>query len=140
MFKWLAKFSPLGWHLVAATLTFSILVALLSTGFQLYIDYRHDLEEIESTFEQVGQSYIPTIANALWATNHNELQIAINGLVRLPNVRYVVVKENATPWAEAGSPKAENIRSRNYSLIHHHRQLANSDRFVTMHMDQGIIA
>ncbi len=121
MRKWLAQFSPLGWRLVAATVAFSTVVALLATAFQLYIDYRRDLGQIESTFEQVGKSYLPTIANALWATNRHELQIAISGLARLPDVRYVAVKENGKTWAEAGQPKAQNIRSRDYLLTHDHR-------------------
>lgn len=121
MRKRLAQLSPLGWRLVATTVAFSTLVALLATAFQLYIDYRRDLEQIESTFEQVGLSYLPTIANALWATNRQELQVAINGLARLPDVRYVAVKENEKTWAEAGRPKSQNIRSRDYLLTHAHR-------------------
>lgn len=121
MRKWLTKSSPLGWRLVFATVAFSTLVALLSTSFQLYIDYRRDLGEIESTFEQVGQSYLPTIANALWATNRHEVQVAINGLVRLPDVRYVAVQENGKIWAEAGHSKSGNVRSRDYPLTQAHR-------------------
>lgn len=121
MFKWLSKFSNLGWRLVTATLAFSTLVALLATAFQLYVDYRRDLGDIESTFEQVGQSYLPTVANALWATNKNELQVVVNGIVRLSNVQYVAVQENNKLWVEAGSPKAENIRMRDYPVTHVHR-------------------
>lgn len=122
MRKWLAQFSPLGWRLVAATVAFSTVVALLATAFQLYIDYRRDLGEIESTLDQVEQSYLPTIANALWATNRHELQVAINGLARLPDVRYVAVKENGKIWAEAGRPKSQNIRLRDYPLTQAHRE------------------
>lgn len=121
MRKWLDNFSPLGWRLVAMTVAFSTIIALLATAFQLYLDYRRDLGEIESTFEQVGQSYLPTISNALWATNREELQVAINGLARLPDVRQVIVKENDKHWAVAGNPKTQNIRSREYSLTHVHR-------------------
>ena len=74
MRKWLGQFSPLGWRLAAATVAFSTVVALLSTAFQLYLDYRRDLGTIESTLDQVGQSYLPTIGNALWATNRKELE------------------------------------------------------------------
>ncbi|MDP1680612.1 MAG: ATP-binding protein [Burkholderiales bacterium] len=121
MRKWLAKFSPLGWRLVAATVAFSTVVALLATGFQLYLDYRRDMGEIESTLDQVGQSYLPTIGNALWATNHKELQLALDGLARLPDVRHVAVVEHNKIWAEAGRPKSENIRLRDYPLTHVHR-------------------
>jgi len=121
MRKWLSKFSPLGWRLVTTTVTFSTLVALLATAFQLYLDYRHDLGTIESTLDQVGKSYLPTIGNALWATNRKELQVALDGLARLPDVRHVAVVEDNKIWAQAGHPKSQNIRLRDYPLIYIHR-------------------
>ena len=63
MRKWLAKFSPLGWRLVATTVAFSTVVALLATGFQLYLDYRRDMGEIESTLDQVGADIAGPCAN-----------------------------------------------------------------------------
>ncbi|MHB9119383.1 MAG: sensor histidine kinase [Burkholderiales bacterium] len=121
MHKWLSKFSPLGWRLVASTVTFSTIVALLATAFQLYIDYRHDLGTIESTFDQVGKSYLPTIGNDLWATNRKELQVALDGLARLPDVQHVAVVENGKIWVEAGHRKSQDIRLRDYPLTHVHR-------------------
>ncbi|MBT9612640.1 MAG: GHKL domain-containing protein [Burkholderiales bacterium] len=121
MRKWLGKFSPLGWRLVATTVAFSTVVALLATAFQLYLDYRRDLGTIESTLDQVGHSYLPTIGNALWATNRKELQVALDGLARLPDVRHVAVMENDKIWAQAGQPKTQNIRSRDYPLNQVHR-------------------
>lgn len=121
MRHWRNKISPLGRRLVTATIAFSTCVALLATMLQLYFDYRSDLRDIESTFEQVDHSYLPSIANALWATNRHELQIAINGLVQLPDVRYVAVQENGKIWAQAGHPQTHNIQSRDYPLTHTHR-------------------
>jgi PAS domain S-box-containing protein len=131
-----AKISPLGWRLAAATIAFSTFIALLATAFQLYLDYRHDLGNIDSTFDQVGQSYLPTIANALWATNRKELQVVLDGLARLPDVQYVAVRENAVLWAEAGKLKSRNVLSREYPLIHIHRgeQLAMGNLRVVMDM------
>ena len=121
MRKWLAQFSPLGWRLVAATVAFSTVVALLATAFQLYLDYRRDLGTIESTLDQVGQSYLPTIGNALWATNRKELELTIKGLEQLPDVQHAAVVEKGKIWAESGRPKSENTRSRIYPLTHLHR-------------------
>lgn len=127
MREWLSRFSPLGWRLVASTVAFSTFIALMATGIQLFIDYRHDLGKIHSTFEQVNQSYLPTIANAMWATNRKELQLAIDGMVRLPDVHHVVVGDNTTTWAEAGKPKSDNVLTRDYPLAYMHR-----DEFVTI--------
>lgn len=121
MRKSLGKFSPLGWRLVAATVAYSTGVALLATFTQLYVDYRHDLGTIKSTLDQVSHSYLPTIGNALWATNRKELQLALDGLVRLPDVQHVAVMENDKIWTQAGVPKTQNIQFRDYALTHLHR-------------------
>jgi len=123
--------------LATATIAFSTFIALLATAFQLYLDYRHDLGQIDSTFEQVGQSYLPTIANALWATNRKELQVALDGLVRLPDVQYVAVRENAALWAQAGRPKSRNVLSRDYPLSHVHRSEQMAIGNLTVVMDMG---
>lgn len=119
--KWLDALSPLGWRLVATTVTFSTIVALLATAFQLYIDYRRDLGQIETTLDQVGFSYLPSISNALWATNRTELELAIKGLHQLPDVQYAAVVEENKIWAQSGRPKAENTQLREYPLTHLHR-------------------
>ena len=131
----LSKLSPLGWRLVSATVAFSTVIALLATAFQLYLDYRRDLSDIDATFEQVQQSYLPTISNALWATSLNEIQVAINGLVRLPNVQYVLVSENAKTWAFAGTPKTQDVRLRRYLLQHRHRGQTLTIGELTVVMD-----
>ena len=123
--------------MATATIAFSTFIALLATAFQLYLDYRHDLGQIDSTFEQVGQSYLPTIANALWATNRKELQVALDGLVRLPDVQYVAVRENAALWAQAGRPKSRNVLSRDYPLSHVHRSEQMAIGNLTVVMDMG---
>lgn len=121
MRKWLDKFSPLAWRLVAATIAFSTLVAVLTTVIQLYLDYRHDLGAIESTLDQVDNSYLATIANDLWSTNRDELQVVIAGLARLPHVQYLEIRESGKISAVAGSAKTQNILSRDYVLTHVHR-------------------
>lgn len=113
--------SPLARRLVTATVAFSTAVALLATAVQLYMDYRRDLGAIEATFQQVNQTYLPTITNALWATSRHEIQIALDGLVQLPDVRYVEVSEGQERWGQAGTDKAKAIKSREYSLTRQHR-------------------
>lgn len=116
-----SRISPLARRLVAATVAFSTVVALLATAVQLYMDYRRELNDIDSTFQQVSRTYLPTITNALWATSRKEIQIALDGLVQLPDVCYVQVTENGQLWGRAGSDKITSITAREYPLTHLHR-------------------
>ena len=120
-FAQLKNVSPLGRRVVVATVAFSTAVALLATGLQLYLDYRRDLGQIQATFQQIERTNVPTLANALWATNKHELQVALEGLVRLPDVRYAAVNEHGKLWAMAGKMKTQSIQARDYSLTFTHR-------------------
>lgn len=116
------QISPLAWQMVTATIAFSTMVALLATIFQLYVDFRRDLGQIDATFQQVQKSYLPTLANALWATDRHEVQVALDGLKQLPDVQYVVVSEGPTVWAEAGNlNKKGRTQIRDYQLTYRHR-------------------
>jgi len=118
---WLTRGSELGRRLATATVVFSTLVAFIATAIQLGFDYRRDIQQIDATFLQVGQSYLPTLASALWTTNRQDLQIAVDGLARLPDVRYVEVKEGNTVWAHSGHNAPEEITSQRFALTHEHR-------------------
>ena len=113
--------SPLARRLVVATVIFGTLVALVTTAIQLYVDYRRELGQINTTFKQVTHTHLPTITSALWATNRPELQIALDGLGRLPDVQYAAVYEGSTLWAETGEQKQGNVRNQDYPLIYPHR-------------------
>lgn len=128
------EISPLAKRLVLATVAFGTLVALITTAIQLYLDYRRELGQIDTTFQQVTHAHLPTIASALWATNRPELQIALDGLVRLPDMRYVAVRERDILWAEAGTQKLKNVQSQEYPLTYKHR-----DRVETIGSLQVVI-
>lgn len=113
--------SPLARRLVTLTVAFSTLVALIATAIQLYLDYQRDLGQIETTFRQIGQTNVPTLANALWATNRHELQVALDGLVRLPDVRYAEVREGREVWGRAGTDKTVSVKRRDFPLAYSHR-------------------
>lgn len=130
----LTKMSPKNWRLVVAAVTVSVLAALLVTVTQLYLDYRHDLRQIEATFEQIELVYLPAISNALWTDNRQTLQNAINGLVRLRVVQHAAAIENGELVAAAGHPNLRNSRSRDYAVTPFYRgdTLVNGSLTVTL--------
>lgn len=130
------RISPLARRLVLATVIFGTLIALITTTIQLYIDYRRELGQIDRTFSQLTHTHLPTVARALWATNRPELQIALDGLVRLPDVQYAAVYEQRSLWAEAGEHKQNAIQSRDYPLTYQHR--GHPERIGTLRVEIDI--
>ena len=67
--------------------------ALMITLFQLAWDYQKDVSEIEKSIQQIEVSYLPPIAVSLWNINNDQIQTQIEGILKLPNMQYVQVKE-----------------------------------------------
>jgi diguanylate cyclase (GGDEF)-like protein len=74
-------------------LLFSSGVTLLSTGLQLYLDYRRDVNAIESRLEEVEQSYLSSIAGSLWNLDIGQLRLQLDGIRRLPDMQALEVRE-----------------------------------------------
>lgn len=85
--------SGIGFRLLAAVLLFSSLVTLTLTALQLYLDYDHEVGVIETRLDEIGRSYLASLAESLWALDQNQLQLQLNGIQRLPGIRAVEIRE-----------------------------------------------
>jgi diguanylate cyclase (GGDEF)-like protein/PAS domain S-box-containing protein len=113
--------SPLARRLMLGIVLFSTAVTLVLTAFQLYGQYRRDVEGIETELHEVEQVHVKAIAESLWATNTRTLTVQLEGLALLPNVEYVAVHEGERRWAEVGRRAAARTIERRYPLTHAYR-------------------
>jgi len=85
--------SGIGFRLLAAVLLFSSLVTLTLTALQLYLDYDHEVGVIETRLDEIGRSYLASLGESLWALDRNQLQLQLNGILRLPGIRAAEIRE-----------------------------------------------
>ena len=88
---------PLGYRILGYIVLFSSVLALLTTAVQLLSDYRLDVHAINDRMEQIERSYLETIANSLWTFDEPQIKIQIEGIVALPDIKFVVVD---TPFGQ----------------------------------------
>ncbi|MDC8759902.1 PAS domain-containing protein [Janthinobacterium fluminis] len=121
---WLGELarSHLGRRFAILILLFSSLVTLLSTAFQLALEYRRDVRDIAAQLGQVEASYAASLASSLWITSNNDLQLQLQGVMRLPDLQYAEVRSEVGQLvAKAGQPGAGAILSREFPLRFTHR-------------------
>ena len=82
-------------RLLGLILLFSSVITLVSTGLQLYFDYRRDVEGIERQLDQLEQSYLHSLAGSLWNLDVTELRLQLEGMIRLPGMQAIEVDEVA---------------------------------------------
>ncbi|OAN44085.1 hypothetical protein A6A04_09130 [Paramagnetospirillum marisnigri] len=89
--------APIGhgvaWRLLASIFLFSSLVTLLTTLFELYMDYRGQIDDIVNRFEEIETAYLPSLGGSLWSLDTDQLQLQIEGIKRLPDMQYLEVRE-----------------------------------------------
>ena len=110
----------IGLRLLGAVLLFSSLVTLTLTALQLYLDYDHEVGVIETRLDEIGRSYLAAISESLWALDQNQLQLQLNGILRLPGIRAAEIREvidRPDPLHIAvGEPSARASIVRDYPL------------------------
>lgn len=101
----------------------STIFTLLGTSVQLWLDYKNDVSDIRNGMQQVEGSYVNTIAASLWDINIEHVRIQLEGILKLPGMRYVEVSETSfgapDVMVNAGyMPQDESLIKREYELSH----------------------
>lgn len=105
-------------------LLFSSVITLLFTITQLLIEYNRDVNDLEDQLSNIRSSYSNSLAHAVWVNSSNDLQLQLEGMLRLPYMQYIEVKsEDNVLLNNAGKFKKDKTLSREFSLYytHNHR-------------------
>lgn len=112
-------------QLLAGVLLFSSIVTLLLTSGQLYLDFRRDVGTIENRLDEIGRSYLPSLAEGLWNLDERQIKAQLDGILRLPDIRSARVDETAagrSPLVIAvGAVGAQAAPSRDYPIVYRFR-------------------
>jgi signal transduction histidine kinase len=114
--------SGIGLRLVVRVLLFSSAITLLLTLLQLYFDYRRDVGTIDRQISEIEGSYRRSLGEGLWNLDAPQLELQVDGILHLPDIRFVEVRE-ATDRANAmvvtaGSHRANADLRREFPIFH----------------------
>src|SRR6266852_1184881 len=112
----------IGPRLLVRVLLFSSAITLILTLFQLYFDYRYDVRAIESRLSEIEGSYLQSLGGSLWNLDRRQIELQIEGILRLPAIRFVEVRETtdrANPMVVSGGRHQDHAAvSRAFALFH----------------------
>jgi PAS domain S-box-containing protein len=114
--------SGIGLRLLARVLLFSSVITLLLTSLQLYLDYRRDVGTIERRMSEIEGSYLRSLGEGLWNLDARQLDLQVDGILHLPDIRFVEVRE-ATDRPDpmvvtAGSHQGSGAVHREFPIFH----------------------
>ncbi|WFU73384.1 ATP-binding protein [Bradyrhizobium sp. CB2312] len=87
----------IGRRLLIRVVLFSSVVTLLLTLTQLYLDYYRDVQAIDVRMSEIDSVYSRSLSDGLWRLDERQLQLQVDGIKNLPDIRYVELQEVANP-------------------------------------------
>lgn len=111
----------IGRRFIVYIMLFSSVVTLASTSVQLYFEYRRDIGIIDQNLRQIEKSHLKSVSEGVWAFNKHMLQVQLQGILDLPDMRYVEISKDGKPFMSVGSRPAETSVVRDFPLDYEHR-------------------
>ena len=109
-------------RLLSYILACGTLLAALITMLQLFWDYRQDVGQVEDSLTQIESSFLQPIASSLWNLDAEQIKVQLEGIMNLPSMQYVEVKEvmgdSAVKLVSLGTERENYDISREFNLTY----------------------
>jgi len=105
-------------------LIISSFFTILSSIFQLYIDYQTGITGIEKILTMIETSHIDSLNNAIWNMDDVGIKTHLDGLLNLPDISYVHLKiQQINDIVRGNMPERRYHLKRSYLLQFYHEDL-----------------
>ena len=115
-------------RLILAILLCGSIITLITTGVQLYSEYRGDLRMIHAGIESIRDSHLATLSHSVWLMDSELIQIELNGLLGQRDLEYVAIETVEGQSWSAGQSLSEKKVSVELPLEHYFVGEEKTDR------------
>ena len=109
-------------RLLATVFLFSCMVTLTLTALQLYRDYNRGVMLIESRLAEIDGSYRGSLGEALWRLDRPQLELQLEGILHLPDIRLAEVTEviasDSSMVVDAGTHPHGPVIVRSFPIVY----------------------
>ena len=109
-------------RLLATVFLFSCTVTLTLTALQLYRDYHRGVMLVESRLAEIDSSYRGSLGEALWRLDRPQLELQLDGILHLPDIRLAEVTEvnanDSSMVVAAGSHSRGPVMARSFPIVY----------------------
>ncbi|MGF1701140.1 response regulator [Photobacterium makurazakiensis] len=96
----------------------SSVFTLLSTSFSLYLDYKDELSDIDSSFEQVHESFFSGLTSSLWVEDRELLLTQAEGIMHFPTISSLVIRDENEVIVEFGTKLTDQKVEKSWTMNH----------------------
>ncbi|MBT3361630.1 MAG: hypothetical protein HN403_18555 [Rhodospirillales bacterium] len=87
----------------------SSLITFVATSFQLYLEYEHDVDNINQTMLQIQDNHLGSLTNSVWVSNDTQVILQLEGLARLPDIEYLGISVDGEAKWSAGTRNSRYV-------------------------------
>lgn len=110
--------SPIGRHLTLSIILFSSLITLVTTAYQLVNDYQGDIHRIDRVFSNIEKANLDVLAASVWVIDERLINTQLNGLIQLPDIKYISVRDDSGQSWSSGTRQSEQSLDRVFPLVY----------------------
>lgn len=105
-------------HLTLSIVLFSSLITLITTAYQLINDYRGDVSRIDRVFSNIEKANLDVLAASIWVIDERLINTQLNGLIQLPDINYISIKDDSGQSWNAGNSKPTHTLNKIFPLVY----------------------
>jgi len=125
----------LSFRLALTTVFFSMLIALLVSGAQIYHAYQQGVESARMRMINIESTYAPSLAAGLWEVNALRVDALMDAIAQIPDVSFVQLTDDAgMQWLRHTAANEKPWMSRSFALVYeqNNRRFAVGTLYVEM--------
>jgi len=107
--------------LLISVVLLSSLITLIASGIQLYSNYSKGIKHIESEFINIEKVHMGSLTSSVWTSDLKEIRKQLDGMITIPNIKFLSVAEQQSVIDSAGKTQTENVITKQYPLLYTHR-------------------
>jgi signal transduction histidine kinase len=104
-------------RLIVRIIAFSSVLTLIITSAQLFAEYRLQRQDLDARLEEVA-IFAPTIAESVWTFDDRQIGLALEALIKLPQMEQASVTAAGGQRWQAGEARSSGRAVRSFSLTH----------------------
>ena len=105
---------------IIGVVVFSSIITLATTSIQIALDYQGEVRGIDQRFDEIRNSNVRSIAQAVWVLDAQQINAQLTGLMNKPDIEFVAVLVNGKISWEAGSQQVKYEVSQFIPLTYTH--------------------
>lgn len=111
------KKNPLACRVLFYVVLFSSCVTLAATAWQLYVNFKKDLDYIEKRISHIKAGYGQGLSLGVWDLDIKQIHTLLGGIIELPDIQHLEIRDlNHEIISFTGHPKDQGVMVRKYPL------------------------